>query len=82
MVETDSTARTLGEMGRQLLESDMIWVPEQELVLRVIGMMDRTTTRQNIINIVNQLIDDFGGVEQAIDAIIEGAVELEWNSIV
>ena len=74
-----TTTWSLSELGRKVLESDIILDPGHELTLRVIGMMDRPTTRDNILRIVNQLMDDFDGPENAIEAIKDGAVELEWN---
>ena len=78
MIETETTSWKLSDLGRRKLNSDDVIEPGVELLLRVVGMMDRPTTRQNIINVVDSLIDIYGGVEEANQAIINGEVKLEW----
>lgn len=82
MIDSEATTWKLSDLGRQKLNSDDVLEPEIELLLRVVRMMERPTTQRNIVNIANRLIEIFGGVEKAIEAIIDGEVALEWTSVV
>lgn len=77
MVETEDWP--LSEIGKIILNSnDILLPPKYELMLRVLGMMGRPTSAWNILDITDYLVSVFGSVEDAIEALIQGCVELRW----
>ncbi len=65
---------SVSESGKKALELGLM-TPEQELIVRIMLMVPRMT-RDNCLKCANEAADRYGGVEEAIEAIKAGEVEL------